>query len=116
MALRIKTNDPVAEPEVEQPVEEPTEAAPPQEAIPAPEPQGGMVDPIAARYFGPESRCAGCVHFMEGPQGGSCEIVSGPIDPQGVCSLFMADQMDDPLATEAIPAAEPPTDIPSDAY
>lgn len=43
-----------------------------------------------ARYFGPDQRCQGCLHFLANPDGslGTCEIVSGDIDPQGVCILF----------------------------
>jgi hypothetical protein len=63
---------------------------------------GGMVDPTVARYLGPNDRCGACVHFMEGARSssdlnstasntGTCEIVAGPIDPMGVCSLFTPD-------------------------
>lgn len=46
------------------------------------------VDPSIARYMGPELgpfECQACEHFN---QDGSCSVVSGPIDPQGVCILF----------------------------
>jgi hypothetical protein len=64
---------------------------------------GGMVDPTVARYLGPNDRCGSCVHFMEP---GTCEIVAGPIDPMGVCSLFTPD-------IESV--EEPVEDIPTDA-
>lgn len=79
------------------PVEAPIEAPTPQDELAsveeAMEPRMGMakVSPEAARYFGPEYRCGSCVHFMEGMQGGECEIVAGPIDPEGVCGLFEPD-------------------------
>ena len=63
--------------------------------------QDGRVSQESARYFGPEYRCAGCVHYLEGPDGaGECEIVAGPIDPEGVCSLFDPD-------VDALGAEEP---------
>ena len=57
-----------------------------------PSADAGRVSQESARYFGPEYRCAGCVHYLEG--GGdqsSCDIVAGPITPDGVCSLFTPD-------------------------
>lgn len=65
------------------------------------------VDPAVARYLGSESgpfECQGCQHWEE-PN--SCGIVSGDIDPQGVCCLFTK------MEQEADPAgggAEPPMD------
>lgn len=90
-------------------------AAPPEAMPTEPEgDEGGFIDPESARYFGPESRCAGCIHFM-GPN--ACEIVSGPIDPQGVCMLFLAGGAPtDMPPTDAMPtgapeeAPEPPTE------
>lgn len=80
-------------------------AAPPP--LPAPagddtpsEGSEALIDPQTARYFGPESRCEGCIHF-DGK--GACEVVSGPIDPQGICMLYLADSQE--------PAPEP-TDQP----
>ena len=49
---------------------------------------GGQVDPAIARYFAPEFMCANCIHFMEP---GSCEIVTGEISPEGICSLHTPD-------------------------
>lgn len=66
----------------------------------------GRVSQESARYFGPEYRCAGCVHFTEGAETGECEIVAGPIDPDGVCSLFDPD-VD---ALSGASEAEPPID------
>ena len=68
---------------------------------------GGNVDPAVARYLGPESRCQGCVHFSEP---GSCEIVAGAIDPQGVCSLFTPDE--DAQSEEVHAPAEETTEPP----
>src|SRR3990167_329368 len=59
-----------------------------------PEMGEGIVDQSVARYLGPESRCQGCLYFVEG---GSCRVVSGEIDPQGVCSLFTAGAGEDML-------------------
>ena len=77
----------------------------PEEPMMAPElppmGNGGRVSQESARYFGPDYRCGGCVHFMEGAGGqGECEIVAGPIEPEGVCSLFDPD-------TEALSADIP---------
>ncbi len=52
----------------------------------------GRVSPDVARYFGPEAICSGCVHFIEP---GSCEIVAGPIDPGGRCSLWTSDDAEE---------------------
>ncbi len=57
----------------------------------------GKVSPESARYFGPEGRCANCVHFMEP---GSCEIVAGEIAADGICSLFSQDEM--PIVEEPV--------------
>ena len=63
----------------------------------------GRVSQESARYFGPEYRCAGCVHFVEGAETGECEIVAGPIQPDGVCSLFDPDV--DTLGADVPPEA-----------
>lgn len=77
-AVDVAPIEEVLPPEVpEVPAEEPIESIP-----------GGSVDPAVARYLGPESRCGGCIHFLE-PD--ACEIVAGPIAPDGVCSLFTPD-------------------------
>ena len=108
MALRISAGKPATAPEepVEEPIEEPVEEV--VEEAPVDDPTmsmgGGQVDPMAARYFGPESRCGGCVHFLAGEMGGTCEIVAGPIDPEGVCSLFTADEMPAEMPIEEAPA------------
>ena len=68
---------------------------------------GGLVSPEVARYLGPEAVCATCVHFIDP---GSCEVVSGEIDPQGRCCLHEADADTDTDeaadALEAMPVAE----------
>ena len=70
-------------------------------------PSGGLVSPETARYLGPEAICATCVHFIDP---GSCEVVSGEIDPQGRCCLHEADADTDTDeaadALEAMPVAE----------
>ena len=67
------------------------------------------VDPVIAGYRGPELgpfMCGRCDHF-DGT--GSCNIVMGPIDPEGVCCLFISSEsqlpMDEmaPLDEEVVP-------------
>lgn len=73
------------------------------------DPSGGKfdaqkVDPSIARYLPPGSTCDGCQFFDDG----SCELVSGKIDPKGICSLFTpVDSGSDDESTE------PP--VPTDA-
>lgn len=73
----------------------------------------GLVDPSVARYLGPDSRCHNCIHFLEGEGLGSCEVVSGEIDPDGVCSLHTpdveeveAESVDSPDVDEEVPSEE----------
>lgn len=70
-----------------------------------------MVRPDTAGYLGPEQgpfECQNCVHW-EAP--GSCAVVSGPIDPKGVCCLFeTATSSGDPDNPDADPEA---TDVQS---
>jgi hypothetical protein len=115
MALRIKGN--TSPPTEDLPVEE-AEPELPEQAEAASEPAmmpmagGGTVDPAVARYLGPESRCAGCIHFMDP---GSCEIVAGPIDPQGVCVLWTPDQMlEEASLTEPDEAVDGISNLPAD--
>src|SRR3990167_6791592 len=106
MALRIGQQGAVSfpevlseEPEAEMPMmdEMPME---PEAMMPPMGNEGGRVSQESARYFGPEYRCGGCVHFMEGAGGqGECEIVAGPIESEGACSLFYPDV--DALTDEA---------------
>lgn len=60
----------------------------PEEEVPTNLPMmGGQVDPMVAGYKNPEFgpfECGAC-HFFED---NSCVIVSGPIDPKGLCNLF----------------------------
>ena len=108
MALRIKSNEPSVEEAI--PVEEPVEQVPVEEPMPMEAmPSGGTIDPLVARYLGPMDRCQSCIHYLEP---GQCEIVAGPIDPQGVCSLFTADQ----VAEDEMPVEEVPTEIPPSEY
>src|SRR5258707_575096 len=82
---------PQAPEEVTEPVDNPAEdTAEPQ--TPQASDSSSQINPEVARYFGPDMRCEQCIHYMTGNAGaGSCEIVSGPIDPQGVCMLFTLD-------------------------
>lgn len=95
---QVPVEEPIA------PVEEMQEMPPEDPTIPM---QMGLISPESARYFGPESRCQGCIHFSEPSQ---CEVVSGPIDPAGVCMLFQADEMDE-MPLEESEAAMP--DLPT---
>ena len=97
MALRIGQQGAVSfpevlseEPEAEMPMmdEMPME---PEAMMPPMGNEGGRVSQESARYFGPEYRCGGCVHFMEGTVQHECEIVAGEIQPDGVCSLYTPD-------------------------
>lgn len=121
MALRIKGNTPLpsASPDaqiedepVEQPVEEQAEPTSPQGMLPIA--GGGQVSPEVARYLGPDAICQNCIHFLE-PN--TCEIVAGQIEPQGRCSLFEADAMEDGMPeTELAPDMEQPTEMPPTDY
>ena len=54
---------------------------------PAPD-DSGKASPDAAGYQGADQgpfACASCEHF-DGTS--SCEVVAGPIEPQGCCNLF----------------------------
>ena len=65
----------------------------------------GKVSPDVARYMTSDMGpfiCAFCDHYRDG----SCEIVSGPIDPEGVCILFTPHKEAEESGTEE--AAEPP--------
>ena len=99
-------------PSVMSPMDDETESIPMMDEMPemAPEIEDpsmsggtGRVSQESARYFGPEYRCAGCVHFAEGAETGECEIVAGPIQPDGVCSLFDPDV--DTLGADVPPEA-----------
>ena len=48
----------------------------------------GKISPQIARYMSADQGpfiCANCTHFQDDM---SCQVVSGPIDPEGVCILF----------------------------
>ena len=113
--LRIKGDTPPPPPIEDESIAEesidelPVEEAPVEEmptSLPAI--MGGLVDPSVARYFGPDAMCGGCIHFTAAEGGGACEIVAGPIDPEGICSLYTADEVADEAPTDE------PTDIPED--
>lgn len=110
MALRLKGDAPppapIEEPEVD---DNPTEeAAEPTDATPMMMHGGGgcQVSQDVARYLPPDCICANCIYFME-PN--TCEVVAGPVEAQGRCSLFTADDMsqeqptEDQMATDVAP-------------
>lgn len=71
------------------------------------------VDPTVARYMTPDLGpfiCANCEHFT---QDGDCQVVSGPIDPEGVCILFTPGGAGMDEATDVQPD-EPQPDQPTD--
>jgi hypothetical protein len=121
MALRLAGGMPPMPPmEEEIPMEEPMDMGVPamdfmaQNTAPAPAamPGGGMISPDVVKYMSSDMRCMNCVHYMEAGQTGSCEIVSGPIDPQGVCLIFSADT--EPQLTEEPVPGPMEGDIPMD--
>lgn len=69
----------------------------------------GYVDQTAARYFGPDSICQVCTHFLE-PD--ACEVVAGVIDPAGRCSLFNPDELEEPIDEESIEDVEVSPEVP----
>lgn len=128
MALRIGGRAPMPPVEEEQlPVEEaPVEEPMPEdllselpesleEGLPEEATAGGMVDPVIAGYKGPEQgpfACSNCIHFRED---GSCEIIAGPVDPEGVCNLFTSAapvQQEEMPVEEEMPEEEMPMEEP----
>lgn len=114
--LRISGGQPPVEPEV------PTEPVPAAPETPQPdtaEPiskkfSADKVEPAVARYMtsdlGPFI-CANCEHFTPD---GDCAVVSGPIDPEGVCILFTPGPEDvQGEATDVEPVDEPQPDQPT---
>lgn len=64
-----------------------------------------QVSPDVARYLGPDQRCKSCSFWMDQ---GECQMVSGPIDPEGSCSLYTAlDSGGEGPAPEVAPEAPP---------
>lgn len=123
MALRIGGGRPTAPPvEEELPVEEAPVEEPMPEDLMAELPQdlgegamgGGSVSPMIVQYKTAQQRdmeaCGSCVHFQ---QDGSCEIVAGPIDPEGICNIY--EDMEAGAPEEEAPAKEPmPEEMPTD--
>ena len=59
-----------------------------EEAVSEPATDTSKVSPQIARYMSADQGpfiCANCTHFRDDM---SCQVVSGPIDPEGVCILF----------------------------
>jgi hypothetical protein len=101
----IRIKDKSVPPQVEEPIapEMPVEEPPVDEGLIDTSVGSGVVDPEAARYMGPESRCHACIHF-DGTS--SCEVVAGPIDPEGVCMLFIPDTSSEPAEVPMDASAE----------
>lgn len=117
--LRVKgPSGPPPPPEAMPPEAMPPEQAPP-EAMPPEMPQQPMtfkkVDPSIAVYRQPDDgpfKCANCDHYEEE---GSCTIVDGPIDPEGICSIFTPMSQDEsgPGEGETSPEqAQTPPELP----
>lgn len=103
MALRIggPTKSPALPPEL------PTEEAPlpPEEAPPQFNMSIKKVDPAMVWYKTSDQGpfiCSNCDYFED--EDGSCTLVDGPIDPEGVCNLYT------PVAGGAEVPQEPPMD------
>lgn len=128
MALRVGGGQPAAPPmeeelpEEEMPMEEPMpeEEMQVEEEASMEEPVStGTVDPMIAGYKGPEAgpfMCGTCAHYTGQ---GTCAIVAGPIDEQGICNIFtpMATEeeempMEEMPAEEEAPVEEPPAEEP----
>lgn len=120
---------PVEEMAPEMPVEEPM----PEEAAPEPMPEEpamemappmGVVDPMIAGYKGPEMgpfMCANCQFYAPNDEPGTCQIVAGPIEEQGVCNMFSPMQgpaeeepMEEEPMLEEAPAEEAPMEAPAE--
>jgi hypothetical protein len=66
----------------------------------------GKVEPTMAFYRTPDMgpfMCGNCTHFREG---GSCVIVAGPIEPEGMCNLFTPGESDVEEPAEEMEEAE----------
>lgn len=113
--LRIQNKPPVpppAEPtvpDVPETSQDQPDAPQPGESGPAvngPKFSADKVDPTVARYLtsdlGPFI-CANCEHFSGE---GDCNVVSGPIDPEGVCILFTPGDTPEGEATDVQPIDE----------
>ena len=95
MALRIMGNTPPPREEEPMPEEMPEQMLPEQmeaasePAMPEEDPTDlGRVPPAIAVYRTPDLGpfiCANCAYFRED---GSCILVAGTIEPEGVCNLF----------------------------
>lgn len=102
MAIRIAGQPPVPPPVEEAP--EVPEAMEQEEAVSKPVvmtmgEEAGKVSPMVARYMTSDMGpfiCAFCEHYRDG----SCEVVSGPIDPEGVCILFTPHKESEESGTE----------------
>lgn len=122
MALRIGTPKAAAPPvEEEQPeAEAPVEEAPMMdmmmdEGMPEMKSDMAKASQEAARYLMPEYRCGSCVHFLDaGSDVGECEIVAGPIHPEGSCCLYEPDaEMLAPEDPAMLAETEVPAEVPA---
>jgi hypothetical protein len=98
------------------PVEAPVDDMPPDDLPINDEPMGEDIhklNPAVVVYKGPESgpfSCSNCLHFLDE---GACAIVSGPIDPEGLCNVFEsahepAQGGDEEMMSEEMPTEETP--------
>ena len=58
------------------------------QTVDTPPQSGGKIDPQVAHYMGPDQgpfACSNCSYFT---QPTTCEVLSAPVDPGGVCNLF----------------------------
>lgn len=85
----------------------------PDEVVDEPKPDdsnqggGGQADQSTVGYKGPEQgpfKCSNCVFYSDP---GTCSVVSGDIDPDGVCNIFTSqgNQPQDESQTQIPPEA-----------
>lgn len=132
MALRVAGKKPPVPMEEEAPMSEemPVEEQMPEELpeelpeeMPAEEPlpeeemaATGVVDPVVAGYRGPEMgpfMCGNCQFFS--PDDNTCDIVAGPVEPEGVCNMFTAPPaQEEEMPEEGMPEGEMPEEMPTE--
>jgi hypothetical protein len=98
MNLQAQDEGDAAAQEMAEPQAEEQSEAPDAEASEQPAQGGGVLDPQTAGYKTPDQGpfiCRNCVHYGVGGDG-TCEIVSGPIDEEGVCNVFTSGKQQQP--------------------
>lgn len=112
MNLHASDEGDAAAAEMQEPAAEEASETPEEESA---EGQGGSLDQSVAGYKGPEQgpfKCANCIHYgVSGP--GTCEIVSGQIDEEGLCNVFTSNsggsqEMPMQMDMEELPQNEEP--------